>query len=173
MGISIPETQPQFLPPGLGDAAEGFEGGVALLGVLEPAQMSARLGEGSAPGTVGSLTSESGIIHNRRPTMTLPDFLTGDADGDIYLKGHRIGLQDVVHFYNEGYSPEQLLEAFPTLSLALIHKIVAFYLENRAEVDAYVSQHEAEMERQRAGAVRGPDAAELRRRLEAKAAARS
>jgi len=103
--------------------------------------------------------------------MTLPEFLTQDPAGYIHLTGHRIGLQDLVFYYNEGYSAEALLEAFPTLTLALIHKIIGFYLENQAEVDAYVAKSDAEMERQRAAATRGPDAAELRRRLGAREAA--
>ncbi|MCI0376780.1 MAG: DUF433 domain-containing protein [Gemmataceae bacterium] len=102
--------------------------------------------------------------------MTLPEHLTKDNYGYIHVTGHRIGLQDLVHFYNEGHSPESLLDVFPTLSLAVIHKVIAFYLENRAEVDAYVASSEAEMERQRAIAPRGPDVAELRRRLAAKQA---
>jgi uncharacterized protein (DUF433 family) len=103
--------------------------------------------------------------------MTLPEFVTQDADGHIHVTGHRIGLHDLVFYYNEGYSPETLQEAFPTLSLALIHKVIAFYLEERAEVDAYVARCVSEMERQRALAPRGPDASELRRRLAAKQAA--
>ena len=103
--------------------------------------------------------------------MTLPDYLTQDADGYIHVKGHRIGLQDFVFYYNEGYFPEALLEAFPTLSLALVHKMIAFYLEQTADVDAYMVKCEAEMERQQAAAPRGPDMAELRRRLAAKQAA--
>ena len=81
--------------------------------------------------------------------MTLPEFLTQDADSYVHISGHRVSLQDLVFYYKEGYSPEALLEAFPTLSLALIHKVIAYYLENSGEVDAYVSQCEAEMERQR------------------------
>jgi uncharacterized protein (DUF433 family) len=101
-------------------------------------------------------------------SMTLPEYLSQDADGDIHVTGHRVGLHDVVFYYNEGYSPEALLEAFPTLSLALVHKIIAFYLENADEVNAYVAECEAEIARQRAVAARGPDLAELRRRLAAK-----
>jgi hypothetical protein len=56
------------------------------------------------------------------------------------------------------------------LPLALVHKVVAFYLENAAEVDQYCSANEAEAERQRATAAKGPDLAELRRRLAAKQA---
>ncbi len=103
--------------------------------------------------------------------MNLPDYLTQDADGYIHVIGHRIGLQDLVYYYKEGYSPEGLLEAFPTLSLAVVHKVIAFYLEHQVEVDAYVATCDAEMERQRSVAPRGPDAAELRRRLSAKQAA--
>jgi uncharacterized protein (DUF433 family) len=102
--------------------------------------------------------------------MNLPDFLTQDADGYIHVTRHRIGLQDLVYYYNEGYSPEALLDAFPTLSLALVHKVVAFYLEDKLAVDAYMATCEAEVERQRVVAPRGPDSAELRRRLASKQA---
>jgi uncharacterized protein (DUF433 family) len=102
--------------------------------------------------------------------MILPEYLIQDADGYIHMTGHRIGLHDLVFYYNEGYSPEALLEAFPTLSLALVHKVIAFYLEHSVDVNAYVAGCEVEMERQRAVAARGPDMAELRRRLVAKRA---
>jgi uncharacterized protein (DUF433 family) len=103
--------------------------------------------------------------------MSLPDFLTQDSDGHIHVTGHRVGLHDVVFFYNQGYSAEMLQEAFPTLPPAMIHKILAYYLENQAAVDVAVVANEAEMERQRAASPRGPDLAELRRRLKAKQAA--
>jgi uncharacterized protein (DUF433 family) len=102
--------------------------------------------------------------------MILPDFLVQDADGYIHLAGHRIGLQDVAYYYNEGCSAEELCEVFPTIPLSLVHKVIAFYLEHAAEVDSYVAACDTEMERQRAAALRGPDPAELRRRLAAKQA---
>ena len=102
--------------------------------------------------------------------MTLPEFLTQDADGYIHLARHRVGLKDLVYFYNEGYSPEALLETFPTLSLAVIHKVIAFYLEGKAEVDAYMAADEAEIERQREMTQLGPSTAELRGRLARKQA---
>src|SRR5262249_24325626 len=97
-----------------------------------------------------------------------PEFLIQDADGYIHVARHRIGLQDVVYYYNEGHSAEALAEMFPTLTLALIHKLIAFYLENQANVDAYVASCEAAIVLQRAAAPRGPDVAELRRRLATK-----
>ena len=84
--------------------------------------------------------------------MNLPEFLVDHPDGEIRLTGHRISLYHVVYFYNEGFSPEMLVGQFPTLPLALVHKVIAFYLENQAEVDAYVAKEEAECERLRANA---------------------
>ena len=99
--------------------------------------------------------------------MILPEFVTQDPDGHLRLTGHRIGLQDIVFHYREGYSAEMLLAEFPTLSLSLIHKALGFYLEHRAEIDACVSRCVEEVEQQRASAHTGPSREELRRRLEA------
>jgi uncharacterized protein (DUF433 family) len=96
--------------------------------------------------------------------MILPDFLTRHERGEIRLSGHRIDILHFVYFYNEGYSAEMLLGLFPTLNLALIHKVIAFYLENRAEVDAYVTRCEAEIERHRAVTPPAPTLEELEAR---------
>lgn len=98
--------------------------------------------------------------------MTLPDFLTQDEFGSIRLSGHRIDLAHLLHYYNEGYSPEMLWSEYPALPLALIHKIIGFYLENQPEADAYLAQHRQEMDRYRAQPVSGPSLKELRQRLE-------
>lgn len=81
--------------------------------------------------------------------MELPDFLRM-ADGEIRLTGHRIGLYHVVHCYDEGYSVEKIAAHFPTLSLAHIHKVIAFYLENEEAVSAYVAAYRAELDKQEA-----------------------
>lgn len=98
--------------------------------------------------------------------MTFPDFITQDPDGFLHLTGHRIGLQDIVYSYGEGYSPEMLLAEFPTLNLSLIHKVLGFYLESQGEIDAYVARCDAEVEQQRATTFAEPSRAELRRRLQ-------
>jgi uncharacterized protein (DUF433 family) len=99
--------------------------------------------------------------------MTLPDFLTQDANGWIHTTGHRIGLEHLTYYYNEGYSPEMLACEYPTLGLAVIYKIFAFYLENRADVDAYVLKCDEELEKHKRAAKKGPSLEELRQRLEA------
>lgn len=78
--------------------------------------------------------------------MKLPDFLTEVPYGDIRLTGHRISLYHIVYYYrDEGYSAERLHEEFPTLSLPLIQRVIAFYHENRVEVDQYMKKCEAEI----------------------------
>lgn len=105
--------------------------------------------------------------------MNLPDFLTHDRYGYVHFIGHRIGLRHVVELYGDGYTPEMLHEHFPTLSLALIHKAIAFYLENRAEVNDYIRRSREARDRQMREPSQGPSAEELRRRMEARRAKES
>jgi uncharacterized protein (DUF433 family) len=80
--------------------------------------------------------------------MEIPDFLHRLPDGEVVLTGHRIGLYHLVRGYNEGESAEMLASRYPTLSLALVHKVIAFYLDHRAEVDEYVASCGAAMRSQ-------------------------
>jgi uncharacterized protein (DUF433 family) len=98
--------------------------------------------------------------------LSLPGVVEEDAWGQVYLVGHRITLYDIVYYYNEGYSAEMLVGQFPTLSLAHVHKVIAFYLENTSAVDQYVTREDEAITKQRAEAKPGPTLSELRRRLE-------
>jgi len=100
--------------------------------------------------------------------MNLPEFLTRDQSGYISFTGHRIGLHHVLGLYKEGYSPEMLVEEFPTLPSAIINLAIAFYQANRADVDAYLAEEEAEYQRQLAAHPPSPALLEIRRRLAAK-----
>jgi uncharacterized protein (DUF433 family) len=100
--------------------------------------------------------------------MTLPDFLTQDADGEIHMTGHRIGLYTVVSCNRDGYTAERIAEEFPTLPLDLIRKTLAFYQANQSEVDTYMDEYGTELDRQAAAPQKGPSLEELRRRWKAK-----
>ena len=56
---------------------------------------------------------------NGAKTAKLTSFLEQDTDGFIYVTGHRIGRQHLIHYYNEGFSPEMLACEYPSLSLAV------------------------------------------------------
>jgi uncharacterized protein (DUF433 family) len=99
--------------------------------------------------------------------MELPAFLTRDGDGFIHVSGHRIGLASLIYYYNDGLSAEMLASEYPTVSLSLVHKVIAFYLDNREAVDQYIARCNDEIGRQRSLAAKGPSTSELRKRMEA------
>ena len=99
--------------------------------------------------------------------MKLPDFLREGPYGEILLTGSRIGLYHVISYYNRGETAKQLAKRWDTLSLDLINKVLAFYHENKEEVDAYVAREQAALEHLRATTPRKIDWDELRRRMEA------
>ena len=86
----------------------------------------------------------------------LPPYLHWHPDGEIRLVGHRIGLYHFVFYYNQGFTAEMMLGQFPTLDLALIHKVIAFYLEIQKDVDDYVADYRAELDALRAAGPHAP-----------------
>jgi uncharacterized protein (DUF433 family) len=98
--------------------------------------------------------------------MTLPDFLRCDEYGEIFLAGHRITLYHLVKDYDDGCSAETLAAAYPTVTLALVHKVLGFYLENKAEVDNYVEKTRQEIDNQANAPQRGPSFIDLQNRLQ-------
>ena len=65
------------------------------------------------------------------------DFLSPD---DIRIKGHRIGIDNVIDYYLQGLNPEQIQDHFPTLSLEQIYATITYYLYNKEKIDAYRSR---------------------------------
>jgi len=100
--------------------------------------------------------------------MQLSDDLETWPGGEIMLRGHRIGLYTIVRDHRAGKSPEAMAEQYPALSLAVIHRVIAFYLDNSAEVDDYMQRIDANIDRFETRAPAGPTLAELRRRLAAR-----
>jgi uncharacterized protein (DUF433 family) len=98
--------------------------------------------------------------------ITLADFLTAAPAGEVRLTGHRTGLYHVMHYYNQGFTPDMLVCQYPTLPLALIHKVIAWYLENQVEADRYLDTGAHELSRQRDANPRCLDVVLLRQRLE-------
>ena len=72
--------------------------------------------------------------------MKLEDYLDFQGPDVIRLKGHRLGIEHIVERFYEGYSPEEIMQHFPGLSLEQIYGTIAYYLHNKAEIDAYVAR---------------------------------
>lgn len=60
-----------------------------------------------------------------------------------WVKETRISLDSVVYAFQKGISPESIVQSFPLLSLEQVYGVIAFYLANRAEIDAYLADEEA------------------------------
>ena|SRR5205085_1950368 len=97
--------------------------------------------------------------------MNLPDFLTQTLDGDIRIAGHRIRLVDIAGCYNEGFSPEAIFDCYPTLSLALIHRCIAFCLENEPLVNRLLAEDAEALKQLERSPRTTPSLAELRKRM--------
>ncbi|MEB3248298.1 MAG: DUF433 domain-containing protein [Merismopediaceae bacterium] len=52
--------------------------------------------------------------------MQLENYVEFLAEDDIRLKGHRIGIEDILKYYLKGYSPEEILSELPSLNLEKI-----------------------------------------------------
>ncbi|MCC3512221.1 MAG: DUF433 domain-containing protein [Microcoleus sp. PH2017_17_BER_D_A] len=70
--------------------------------------------------------------------MQLEDYFEFLDPDDIRIKGHRIGIEDVIKYYLDGYSPDQIMVELPTLNLEKIYATLTYYLHNRRQMDAYM-----------------------------------
>ena len=77
-------------------------------------------------------------------TTTVP--LSADEAGVLRVAGTRVSLDSVIHAFNEGATPEEIAQDFPTLDLAAIYAVVGYYLQNRVEVEQYIEQRKMQRE---------------------------
>jgi len=69
--------------------------------------------------------------------------LAQNEAGDLYVEGTRVFLEDILEAYDRGLSPEEMVQAFPSLRLAEVYAILAYALAHPAEVEAYRKRQEA------------------------------
>ena len=68
--------------------------------------------------------------------------ITIDDNGMIRITGTRVTLQTIVYAFRQGDTPEQIVESYPVLRMADVYTVIAYYLNRRDEVDAYVRKQE-------------------------------
>lgn len=64
--------------------------------------------------------------------------------GKPIIKGTRTRVANIVAYYKLGYTPEELKQAFPHLSLSQIYDALSFYHENQAQVDEEIEANREE-----------------------------
>lgn len=75
--------------------------------------------------------------------------LRTDENGVIRVGDTRVTLITIVGCHNRGETPQEIHEGFPTVSLADIYAVIAYYLAHQDEVDAYISRVKEDAERLR------------------------
>jgi uncharacterized protein (DUF433 family) len=63
--------------------------------------------------------------------------------GRACIAGHRIRVQDIVVCHEKrGYSPDEIVEMFPGITLADVYAALAYYFDNREEIESELRQSE-------------------------------
>ena len=103
-------------------------------------------------------------------TIPLPEFLVRLPEGLIRVAGTRVSLDSVVRAFQDGATPEEICLDFPSLDLARVYSVLAYYLTRRETIDAYLlSQYRsAETTRHQLQARHSAFLAELRQRVAAR-----
>jgi uncharacterized protein (DUF433 family) len=65
------------------------------------------------------------------------DFLSPD---DIRLKGHRIGIDNILEYYLDGFTSQEIQLEFPSLTLEQIEATILYYKSNKKEIEAYLTR---------------------------------
>jgi uncharacterized protein (DUF433 family) len=92
--------------------------------------------------------------------------LLQDASGAVRVGDTHVLLELVIRAFQDGATPEAIVQRYPTTTLAHIYAVIAYYLRHREAVERYLREREqlAEVVRQRIEAQQG-DLSEIRVRL--------
>jgi uncharacterized protein (DUF433 family) len=72
--------------------------------------------------------------------MQLNDYFDFLAPDDIRIRGSRIGIETVLydHIYRKR-TPEEIVQAYPTLTLEQVYVTILYYLQHRDAVTDYLT----------------------------------
>lgn len=104
--------------------------------------------------------------------LSLPEFLVRMPEGVIRVVGTRVSLDSVVVAFQDGATPEEICLDFPSLDLAKVYSVLAYYLTHHEILNVYLlTQHRfVETTHREFQARQSPFLTELRRRVAAKRA---
>jgi uncharacterized protein (DUF433 family) len=70
-----------------------------------------------------------------------------ERKGGLYVAGTRVSLDLIVIRFQEGASPERIVQSFPSVKLSQVYGVIAYYIENEETIKEYLAQSDREMER--------------------------
>ncbi len=67
----------------------------------------------------------------------------GVCGGRACIAGHRVRVVDIVVWHEmRGYSPDQIVDLFPGISLADVYAALTYYFDNRQEIEDVFRQED-------------------------------
>lgn len=91
--------------------------------------------------------------------------LRQEPDGTVRVGGTRVLLDVVVGAFRDGASAEYIVEQYPSLNLADVYAVIAYYLKHTETVDAYVAARQEQAGRLRTEIEAHADTRGIRERL--------
>ena len=89
-----------------------------------------------------------------------------DFDGSVRVGDSRVLLELVIRAFQDGSTPEAIVQRYETLALGDVYAAITYYLRHRAEVEQYLAQREQRAEQVREEvAAQQRDLSEIRNRL--------
>lgn len=88
-----------------------------------------------------------------------------DAAGVVRIGMTRVTLDIVVTAFQEGATAEEIVQQYPSLSLADVYAVIGYYLHRRSAIDSYLQQRRQEADAVRARNETQFDPAGIRDRL--------
>lgn len=86
------------------------------------------------------LRAVSFAVHSESPP------LREDSSGAIRVGESHVLLELVIHAFQDGATPEAIVQRYSTLALSDVYTVIAYYLRHPNEVDAYLANREARAE---------------------------
>jgi uncharacterized protein (DUF433 family) len=68
--------------------------------------------------------------------------IQADADGVIRVGGTRVTLDTVVAAFDAGATAEEIVQQYPSVTLADIYSVIAYYLRHQSEVRVYLAHRQ-------------------------------
>ncbi len=72
-------------------------------------------------------------------------YVDRNAQGTLVVAGSRVSLESVVRAFWTGETPETICQAYPALSLEQAYGAIAYYLAQRAQVEAELATQDTEV----------------------------
>ena len=68
--------------------------------------------------------------------------LNEDASGALRVGGSRVLLELVICAFQDGATPETIVQRYSTLALSDVYAVIAYYLRHRGEIEGYLARRE-------------------------------